>query len=227
MTKKTNFRSATTKSIVGVRRLSSTPEFAHREVLFSLRGRMAALTCLPGVMEWVSMDSSGAEANSFSAEGGFVKSLAAADSNDRRDIIVRDRQNGTVKRVSVSTSGVEGNTESGLLKIPNDGLIITFQSIAHNLAPKDTSPTANILLHDDYPVAADPSAAKSDSHNPAYKRGDLSEDTRVTLTIAIAPRKVGTIVNTAQVNSMSPQSEPSQQHGHRGDDGRPPMRCYR
>jgi hypothetical protein len=75
--------------------------------------------------------------------------LVPGDTNDRRDIFVRDRTAGTTERASVSsgeqqadgdsqTPGVRGFTASGP-DITPDGRFVTFFASATNLVPGDTN----------------------------------------------------------------------------------------
>jgi hypothetical protein len=112
-----------------------------------------------GTFERASVDSSGNPGNEFSsdpdisADGRFVafhsiaSNLVAGDTNNRRDIFVRDRQSGTTERVSVSSAGAEGNGESTRAKIADGGSAIAFQSTADNLVPEDTGPTTDVFVH--------------------------------------------------------------------------------
>jgi len=87
-------------------------------------------------------------------------------------VYVRDRLTGTTERVSVSTGGEEGNSESVRPKISDDGLAVAFQSNADNLVPEDTAP-ADIFVHDRR-AAADLSLAKSDLPDPVAARTGLT-----------------------------------------------------
>jgi uncharacterized repeat protein (TIGR01451 family) len=225
---------------------------------------------MTGAFERVSTTSTGEPADLLSEhpditpDGRFVTFFSLAtnlvpdDTNNRRDIFVRDRQTGTVVRVSVSTAGEEGNSESQWPTISDDGLVTAFQSSADNLVP---NANGGIFAHDDR-AAADLSVTKSDSPDPvsrgaaltysivvtnngpgsaaavqltdtlpanvqfasatatagsctqtgstvACNLGDLSNGTSVTITIIVTPKKVGTLTNTAQVSSISPDPNPA------------------
>lgn len=218
-----------------------------------------------GVTERISENSAGEPADLLSgkpditADGRFVTffslatNLVAGDTNNRRDIFVRDLQTGSVVRVSVSTAGEQGNSESINSKISDDGLVVAFQSNSNNLVP---NANGGLFLHDDRPPA-DLSVVKSDSPDPVSRRaqltysvvvtnngpssaanvqltdtlpadvefvsvtatagsctqtentvgcslGDLSNGSSVTVTIIVTANKVGTLTNTAQVDSISP-----------------------
>jgi uncharacterized repeat protein (TIGR01451 family) len=146
---------------------------------------------LTRTMERASVDSAGNAADQLSgepditADGRFVAfyslatNLVAGDTNNRRDVFVRDRQNGTTERVSVSTGGEEGNSESVRPKTSDDGLVTAFQSTASNLVPEDTSPTTDIFVHDRRPPA-DLSLAKADSPDPVEAKTELTYTVTVT-----------------------------------------------
>ena len=223
-----------------------------------------------GTFERVSATSTGEPADLLSEhpditpDGRFVAffslatNLVPGDTNNRRDIFVRDRQTGTVVRVSVSTAGEQGNSESEWPSISDDGLVTAFESSSDNLVP---NANGGIFVHDDRP-SADLSVAKSDSPDPVSKGsqltytvsvtnngpaqattvtltdvlpvdvrfvsvtssagsctqasgtincalGNLTNGANVTVTIVVTPRRAGTITNTAQVSSGSPDTNPA------------------
>ena len=103
-----------------------------------------------GTTERVSLTSSGGEANGnsgrrdligISSDGRFVafssaaSNLVAGDSNSRNDVFVRDRVTGTTERVSVSSSGAQGNSHSVSATISADGRFVAFVSDASTLSP--------------------------------------------------------------------------------------------
>ena len=113
-----------------------------------------------GTTERVSVDSSGAQANSFSyagpisADGRYVafasnaSNLVAGDSNGVLDSFVRDRQTGTTERVSVSSGGAEGNGDAVAPAISSDGRQVAFQSESDNLVAGDTNGRWDMFLRD-------------------------------------------------------------------------------
>ncbi|MDO5648693.1 MAG: hypothetical protein Q4G20_12240, partial [Paracoccus sp. (in: a-proteobacteria)] len=113
-----------------------------------------------GVTERVSVSSSGEQGDgysyypSISADGRFVAfksdatNLVPGDTNGRGDIFVHDRQTGQTERVSVSSSGEQGNYESSAPSISADGRFVTFRSSATNLVPGDTNRSGDIFVHD-------------------------------------------------------------------------------
>ncbi|WP_373537007.1 calcium-binding protein [Microcoleus sp.] len=91
---------------------------------------------------------------SISADGRFVAfdsladNLVAADTNSTRDIFVHDIQTNTTTRVSVNSSGNQGNFGSISAVISADGRFVAFQSNASNLVTGDTNGTSDIFVHD-------------------------------------------------------------------------------
>src|SRR5262245_14568273 len=113
-----------------------------------------------GAIERVSVDSSGAEGNGLSewvdlsSDGRFVvfrssaSNLVAFDTNNAMDIFVHDRATGVTERVSVDSSGVEGNRDSTSASLSDDGTIVVFDSIANNLVAADRNATGDVFVHD-------------------------------------------------------------------------------
>jgi Tol biopolymer transport system component len=66
------------------------------------------------------------------------------------DVFVRDLQTGQTTRVSVSSTGAQGNEMSGLftLSISGDGRYAVFESAASNLVEGDTNGVDDVFLHD-------------------------------------------------------------------------------
>ena len=65
--------------------------------------------------------------------------LVAGDTNGQRDVFVRDVVLGTTTRISLSTSGGQGDRESSRPTISADGRFVAFYSGASNLVPGDTN----------------------------------------------------------------------------------------
>ncbi len=108
-----------------------------------------------GTTERVSLSSSGAQGDADSSYGGIsadgryvvfsssATNLVPDDTNARTDVFVRDRVANTTVRVSVSSTGVEGDDHSGSSSISADGRYVAFASDATNLV------TGDINLHED------------------------------------------------------------------------------
>jgi hypothetical protein len=99
----------------------------------------------------VSVSSQGAQANdlssdpTISADGGYIafesdaSNLVSDDNNNSTDIFVRDLHTGQTERVSISSSGVEGNLSSFNPTISSNGQFVAFLSYATNLVNDDTN----------------------------------------------------------------------------------------
>jgi hypothetical protein len=111
-------------------------------------------------IERVSVDSSGAEANSGADDGAISSdgrcvafqsnstNLVAGDTNGKTDIFVHDRTTGVTERVSVDSSGSEANNVSVDPSISADGRYVAFESVASNLVAGDTNSRDDIFVHD-------------------------------------------------------------------------------
>lgn len=110
--------------------------------------------------ERVSVDSNGvqgnqhSEASSLSANGRYIAFASAAsnlvtgDINSASDIFFHDRVTGQTTRVSIGSSGIEGDGKSESPAISADGRFVAFASEATNLVPSDTNNQWDVFLHD-------------------------------------------------------------------------------
>jgi Tol biopolymer transport system component len=120
--------------------------------------------------ERVSVSSSEAQTNflkwssypSISPDGRHVAfksdatNLVSGDTNAKEDVFVRDRQNGTTARISVSTSGAQGtgtsNSSQASISSPfiggAKGRYVVFTSDHSNLVSGDTNAVADVFLRD-------------------------------------------------------------------------------
>jgi Tol biopolymer transport system component len=80
----------------------------------------------------------------------YNRSLVPGDTNGLVDVFVKDRVSGTIERVSVGTSGQQGNGVSGYYSISmsDDGRYVSFTSDANNLVPGDTNQQTDIFVRD-------------------------------------------------------------------------------
>jgi hypothetical protein len=114
-----------------------------------------------GTTELVSRSSAGVHGNgasmvtALSADGRYVafgsaaSNLVVGDTNAAWDVFVRDRTLGTTERVSVATSGAEGNAASGPdLAISADGRFVAFASAASNLVDGVTLASPEVYVRD-------------------------------------------------------------------------------
>ncbi len=112
------------------------------------------------VTKRISVSNEGLQANgnsgdpSISSDGRYVAfssyafNLVPNDTTYRGDIFVRDLQNNTIKRVSVSSGGVQANSDSFSSGISGDGRYVVFSSLASNLVPNDTNTYADAFIRD-------------------------------------------------------------------------------
>jgi Tol biopolymer transport system component len=108
----------------------------------------------------VSVDTLGVEGDGdnygprISGNGRYVTFISAADNlvtgdtNVATDVFVRDLLLQTTTRVSVDSSGNQGNGNSGNPSISADGRFIAFDSQATNLVPGDTNGASDVFVHD-------------------------------------------------------------------------------
>lgn len=111
-----------------------------------------------GATERVSVDTAEQEAGgsswepSLSSDGRYVAfsssapDLVAGDTNGVTDVFLRDRTSGVTTRLSLSSSGIEGNGLSLHPAISADGLYVAFVSEATNLVSGDTNGVKDIFV---------------------------------------------------------------------------------
>jgi len=108
----------------------------------------------------VSISSAGQQGNgssfypSISADGRYVAfysdatNLVAGETNVKYDVFVYDRKTHKTRRVSVSSTGQQGNDDSLDPSISADGRYVAFYSYATNLVAGDTNGTYDIFVYD-------------------------------------------------------------------------------
>ncbi len=91
---------------------------------------------------------------SISGDGRYVAfvsnatNLVAGDTNGYPDVFVHDRQTGGTTRVSVHSSGTQGDEKSWQPSISWDGQYVAFASYATNLETIDTNGKIDVFVHD-------------------------------------------------------------------------------
>ena len=131
----------------------TTLSLAHAQGAYTPGSPTAGTTTL------VSVDSNGIQGDywsgtpAISADGRYVafgslSTLVSDDTNGFYDIYVHDRQTGATSRVSVSSTGIEGDSISQYPSISADGRYVAFESRATNLVDDDTNGEADIFIHD-------------------------------------------------------------------------------
>jgi len=113
-----------------------------------------------GTTARVSVDSSGAQATAastsaaISADGRRVaftssaSNLVPVDTNFADDVFVHDLQTGATERISVSSSGAQGNAWSGVAAVSSDARYVVFESLASTLVAGDTNGVDDVFVHD-------------------------------------------------------------------------------
>ncbi len=93
----------------------------------------------------------------YVAFASTAANLVPGDTNETRDVFVHDRQLGTTERVSLSSSGAEGDDVSGLdsfafsdpgLAISADGRYVAFMSYASTFLPGVSVGVSNLYVRD-------------------------------------------------------------------------------
>jgi Tol biopolymer transport system component len=91
---------------------------------------------------------------SLSADGRFVAfassrtTLVPGDTNQARDVFVRDLRTGRFRRVSVDSRGGQGNSGSEAPSISAGGRYVAFASHATNLVASDSNDRSDVFLRD-------------------------------------------------------------------------------
>ncbi len=135
----------------------------------------------------VSVSSSENQANassirpSISADGRFVafsseaSDLVRNDTNGERDVFVRDLRTGTTERVSVSSSGRQGNGISRYPSISAGGRFVAFESNATNLVEDDANGTDfDVFVHNRFTGATELVSVDSYSFRDPPNQGNRS-----------------------------------------------------
>ena len=196
-----------------------------------------------GQTERVSVSTSGTAGNaesviaSISADGRYVAfystatNLAAGDPDDDEDVYVRDRLAGTTTLVSVSSSGVKGNSNSWFPTLSADGRFVSFNSEATNLVPNDTNNRIDVFVRDLWatpPQTSRVSVGTSGTQANEGSQGGISADGRFALFGTDASNLVAGDTNglgdifvhdrqTGQTTRVSVSSAGAQGNGDSGD----------
>lgn len=84
----------------------------------------------------------------FVAFVSYADNLVSGDNNGSSDIFVADLTTAITTRVSVDSFGNEGNSDSDLPAISEDGRYIAFVSYADNLVDNDNNGNPDVFVHD-------------------------------------------------------------------------------
>jgi hypothetical protein len=72
--------------------------------------------------------------------------LVSNDTNGFEDVFVRDRNEGTTRRVSLTFDGLDGDNRSFSAVVSGDGEFVAFTSLAENLVANDTNGLLDIFV---------------------------------------------------------------------------------
>lgn len=78
----------------------------------------------------------------------YARNLVADDRNGFQDVFARDLAAEVTERISVSTIGLEANSESWFPAVSGDGRFAAFQGFASNLVPDDTNGRLDVFVRD-------------------------------------------------------------------------------
>lgn len=108
----------------------------------------------------VSLSTAGAQANghsdhpALSPDGRFVvfesdgTALVTADSNNKRDIFLRDLQTSVTTRVSISSSGAQAKLDCYAPAVSSTGRYVAFETAAKELVSGDNNGNSDIFVRD-------------------------------------------------------------------------------
>jgi Tol biopolymer transport system component len=88
------------------------------------------------------------EIGRFVAFSSLATNLVKGDTNDVMDVFVHDGMTGETTRISVATGGAQGDGNSDVPSISDDGRYVAFQSEAANLVRDDTNDVVDIFVRD-------------------------------------------------------------------------------
>jgi RHS repeat-associated protein len=143
-----------------------------------LRDRQTGTTTRISVSSTGTQSNGSADNSSMSADGRFLyftsgaSNLVGGDTNGQTDVFVRDRQTGTTTRVSVSSTGTQGNGFSWAPSVSANGRYVSFASQASNLVAGDTNGLSDLFLRDTVTGVVTREAVAAGSYS------DLSADGR-------------------------------------------------
>lgn len=124
-------------------------------ILLAAPPALSAVTARVSVSSAASVQgNNGSGSPSISADGRFVafssvaNNLIANDTNGFSDIFVRDNVTMQTSRISVSSSGLQGNGDSDYPSMSADGRFVSFASKASNLVSNDTNASWDVFIHE-------------------------------------------------------------------------------
>ena len=123
-------------------------------VILALTVAPEATAAPPSVRAVVVAGNGDSTAPAVSGDGRYVafqsraSNLVPKDTNGAIDVFVRDRMTSRTTRISVSSTGRQGNGDSFDPAISADGRSVVFTSLATNFVRRDTNGVADVFVHD-------------------------------------------------------------------------------
>ncbi len=183
-----------------------------------------------GTIALASASSAGVAGNAGGVAGGIAMSrdgrflafdsastnLVSNDTNGTPDVFVRDLVRGRTERVSVSSSGSQGNGSSGLPSISADGRFVAFGSSSTNLVNGVTTGVTRVYLHDRLTGTTRLVTRTFDGNPPDFGGGQpaLSGDAEVIAMQSLASNLVDDDTNGVTDVFTQRISSPSRRGGH-------------
>lgn len=171
-----------------------------------------------GTTELISTSSTGVQGNAYnsnasvSGDGRYVvfesasTNLVPGDTNGFTDVFLKDRQNGTIRLVSLDSEGGSSDGASYGASISQDGRYVSFLSNATELIEDDTNGFGDIFVSDmtegtmqRVSLAYDGSESNLHSENP-----DISGDGRYTAFMSRATNLVPSDTNRCTDSFVAP-----------------------
>jgi len=144
-----------------------------------------------------------------------AKNLVPGDNNDSPDVFVHDRDadaNGifdedggfSTTRVSVDSSGIEGNGESRSASLSATGRFVAFESLASNPVPGDENSVMDVFVHDRQTLMTIRASVASNGGEANGSSGNatISADGRYVAFASAATNLLGPGADTNQVTDV-------------------------
>jgi Tol biopolymer transport system component len=108
----------------------------------------------------------------------WASNLVPGDTNGADDVFVKVLATGAIERISVSTTGKQGDAPSKHATLDADGRVVAFRSAATNLVPDDTNGVDDVFVHDRKTGVTKRISVSStgEQGNAASMHADISDD---------------------------------------------------
>jgi hypothetical protein len=169
-------------------------------IALSLLSALLSGPAVAQVTQRVSLDSAGVQGSgqsvavSITPDGRYIgfhshaSNLVPGDTNGHWDVFVRDRRTGATERVSIDSSGIQGNGDSYGGWLSDDGRFVAFTSWASNLVPGDTNGAADAFVRDRLSGTTERVSLSSGGAqgNSASYGGPMTPDGRLVIIVTFA-----------------------------------------